>query len=82
MEEIKYTKDSTGIIFNSVKQADNFKITDYPRYTKNNFKYAEQGLSTITKIYNAVEIDWNGAQLGDKTLNTTGEVLSRYKVAI
>ena len=38
MEEIKYTKDSTGNIFNSVKQADNFKITDYPRYTKNNFK--------------------------------------------
>jgi hypothetical protein len=33
-------------------------------------------------IINAVEIDWNGAQLGDKTLNTTGEVLSRYKVAI
>lgn len=76
MEEIKYTKDSTGIIFNSVKQADNFKITDYPRYTKNNFKYAEQGLTTITKIYNAVEIDWNGMVLGDKTINTTGELLS------
>ena len=33
-------------------------------------------------IINAVDIDWNGAQLGDKTLSTTGEVLSRYKVAI
>ena len=32
---------------------------------------------------NAVEIDWNGAVVGEnKTLNTTGEVLSRYKVAI
>lgn len=81
MEEIKYTKDSTGIIFNSVKQADNFKITDYPRYTKNNFKYAEQGLTTITKIYNAVEIDWNGAQVAGKTLNTTGEMLSILQTA-
>ena len=33
-------------------------------------------------IINAMQIDWNGAQLDDKTLSTTGEVLSRYKVAI
>ena len=25
---------------------------------------------------NAVEIDWNGAELGDKEINTTGELLS------
>lgn len=25
---------------------------------------------------NAVEIDWNGAQLGATTINTTGELLS------
>lgn len=25
---------------------------------------------------NAVEIDWNGMVLGDKTINTTGELLS------
>ena len=37
---------------------------------------------SIKYLINAVEIDWNGAQLGDKTLNTTGEVLSRYKIAI
>jgi hypothetical protein len=36
----------------------------------------------ISKLINAVEIDWNGAQVAGKTLNTTGEVLSRYKVAI
>ena len=29
-----------------------------------------------TKLVNAVEIDWNGAQLGDKEINTTGELLS------
>ena len=27
-------------------------------------------------VINAVEIDWNGAQLGDKEINTTGELLS------
>ena len=29
-----------------------------------------------SKLINAVEIDWNGAQVAGKTLNTTGEVLS------
>ena len=37
----------------------------------------------LAKSINAVEIDWNGAVVGEnKTLNTTGEVLSSYKVAI
>lgn len=30
----------------------------------------------------SVLIDWNGAQVAGKTLNTTGEVLSSYKIAI
>ena len=39
--------------------------------------------AAIQPFVNAVEIDWNGAVVGEnKTLNTTGEVLSRYKVAI
>ena len=29
-----------------------------------------------SKLINAVEIDWNGAQLGTTTINTTGELLS------
>ena len=37
-------------------------------------------------IYGSIQslnINWNGAEIGEnKTLNTTGEVLSRYKVAI
>ena len=41
----------------------------------------EQYISRYALV-NGLQIDWNGAQLGDKTLNTTGEVLSRYKVAI
>ena len=27
-------------------------------------------------VINAIDIDWNGAQLGDKEINTTGELLS------
>lgn len=27
-------------------------------------------------VINAIDIDWNGAQVAGKTLNTTGEVLS------
>lgn len=27
-------------------------------------------------VINATQIDWNGAQLGDKEINTTGELLS------
>ena len=27
-------------------------------------------------VTNAVTIDWNGAQLGDKEINTTGKLLS------
>ena len=30
----------------------------------------------LPTIVNAVEIDWNGMVLGDKTINTTGELLS------
>ena len=40
-------------------------------------------IDTAIQSFNAIEIDWNGAVVGEnKTLNTTGEVLSRYKVAI
>ena len=27
-------------------------------------------------VINAIDIDWNGMVLGDKTINTTGELLS------
>ena len=36
----------------------------------------------IVPLINAVEIDWNGAIVSGQELNTTGEVLSRYKIAI
>ena len=34
------------------------------------------GGSTQYPIINAVDIDWNKAKLGPKTINTTGELLS------
>ena len=49
---------------------------------KDNGDFSDAATDGVVPFVNAVEIDWNGAQLGDKTLNTTGEVLSRYKVAI
>lgn len=37
---------------------------------------------SIASVINSLEIDWNGAIVSGQELNTTGEVLSRYKVAI
>ena len=37
----------------------------------------ENIINTDGPVINAIDIDWNGAQLDDQTLNTTGEVLSR-----
>ena len=36
----------------------------------------------IPSVINSLEIDWNGAIVSGQELNTTGEVLSRYKIAI
>ena len=39
-------------------------------------EYFAENPNDLTKSFNAIEIDWNGAQLGDKEINTTGEFLS------
>ena len=33
-------------------------------------------IDTAIQSFNAIDIDWNGVQLGDKEINTTGELLS------
>ena len=33
-------------------------------------------IDTAIQSFNAIDIDWNGAQLGDKEINTAGELLS------
>ena len=70
----QYT-DASNINYNNVSGGVGFsKITH---------KNTDFELEDIVPVINAVEIDWNGAVVGEnKTLNTTGEVLSRYKVAI
>ena len=41
-----------------------------------NGDFADAATDGVVPFVNAVEIDWNGAQLGDKEINTTGELLS------
>ena len=38
--------------------------------------YFAENPNDITKSINAIEIDWNGAQLGELIINTTGQLLS------
>ena len=57
-----------------------FNITDYtPTKLGNRASTATYNALVAGKgsdIINAVEIDWNGAQVAGKTLNTTGELFS------
>ena len=45
-------------------------------FSKISHKNTDLELEDFVPVVNAVEIDWNGAQLGDKEINTTGELLS------
>lgn len=63
--------DKNGIQFNSFdSNASAFKKK------LSNTQYAGASVDDLADIINAVEIDWNGAQVAGKTLNTTGELLS------
>ena len=65
----KYT-DENNIIFNNAVAGDPMpKIIN----GMNDYTDLEAG---VNPLINAIEIDWNGAQLGDKEINTTGELLS------
>ena len=67
-------------------------VTPFPGKYTNDVNYDfSTGLYAVDDVtqfgaqlsINAVEIDWNGAEvIPGKTLNTTGEVLSSYKIAI
>ena len=70
-----------GIIFNNINYGEGALPSKYGNANNGDFSLAQY--TGIQPFVNAVEIDWNGAVVGEnKTLNTTGEVLSRYKVAI
>ena len=65
---------SNNITFNDVKQVPYQWNGMNGRKENGDFEYAQE--DGVKYFVNAVEIDWNGAQLGDKEINTTGELLS------
>ena len=65
----KYTDESNITFNNAVAGGAMPKISNQ----NNDYTDLEAG---VTPVINAIEIDWNGAQLGDKEINTTGELLS------
>ena len=69
-----YSYTSNGVKFSI---PDN---TDY-LFGKLSHEYSVFEDGDITPLVNAVEIDWNGAQVAGKTLNTTGEMLSILQTA-
>ena len=82
MAKFSYTQN--GITFNSLENNPSpvQKLKGKYFNTENNYQYSEEDGDPIMPAIDAIVIDWNGAQVAGKTLNTTGEVLSRYKVAI
>ena len=83
----KYTyTDSTGIVFNNLISNPSPK-KDVPGKlvsNQNDFEYANE--DGIEPVVNAVEIDWNEAQIstpnGTETVNTSGEMLSLVQRAL
>ena len=45
-------------------------------YNGNNGNFSDAATDGVETFVNAVEIDWNGAQVAGQTLNNTGEYLS------
>lgn len=65
------TVNQNEILFGSVE-----KGTGLPsKYGHSGNKFLSS-TANVQPFINAVEIDWNGAQLGTTTINTTGELLS------
>lgn len=79
-----YTIDPSGIKYINIPSSGLKGLNYKPRYANNNFEYADQ--DGIKTFINAVELNWNGAQLKNgstvkATLNTTGEMLSILQTA-
>lgn len=69
-----YSYTSNNIVFN-IEQNDEYQFGKLA-HENSSFKKG-----AIKYLINAVEIDWNGAQVAGKTLNTTGEMLSILQTA-
>ena len=73
------TIQQSNINFNNVPVgSDQFNGWGTKYTNMNNVLYGkyDPDPENIEKSFNAVEIDWNGAQLGTTIINTTGELLS------
>lgn len=71
-----------GITFSNINLADGYTTIDKKKFAHKNSQYDPNGGNNTDKIFNVVDIDWNGAQLvlpqilgGNRTINTTGELL-------
>ena len=86
-----YTTDPSGIKFNNIPESGTKGLNYKPQYGDNDFEYADE--DGVTPFINAVEIDWNGASLGNEItdsatlttgeqilINTTGQLLSYMSV--
>ena len=73
-----YTDPVSKIKYNNLPSEGTTGLNYKPQYGNNEFEYAdEDGVKTFI---NAVEIDWNDAELDETTkINTTGDLLSLIK---
>lgn len=75
------TYNNSGISFNNVTSTNTSGGTFIGKekifnQLDNNIDQATLSEYGLVPIVQALQIDWNGAQVAGKTLNTTGEVLS------
>lgn len=86
---VKYIDNNSNITFNNVSKIGTY-LSSVPISKKNNYTFNEDEseiLSINSKVFNAVDIDWNNAALNaakpseptegfpNGTVNTTGELL-------
>ena len=71
-DNINFTVNSDTVF------SKNGKYTHGSNIDGNKFdaEYFAENPNDLAKSFNAIEIDWNGAQLGELIINTTGQLLS------
>lgn len=85
MAKLTYTLNS--IVFTDIKVPMHLSggIVSKAKYTSGGATASTLKGRTLDGIFqtlNVVDIDWNGAQVSGKTVNTAGEMLSKLKIAI
>ena len=70
--------DKSGIKYNNLPSEGRKSMNFKPQYLNNDFEFANE--DGVKPFINAVEIDWNDAELDETTkINTTGDLLSLIK---